>query len=191
MSINNSIISIKEFFDRHNGLQRTNRYSINFQGLPSSLPQIPPEDFKCGAVAMGGRAIDAMADNLAGYGSGRLVPRYQKFVGGVLLAFPVTGDNFILDFFNSWFNLLYSGGRLQGNYRKPFQLNYYDEVVYPCTLNVNLLDLNGNTTKIFTFYEVYPLENLPIDVTMMKPNEFLIYQVLLNYREFTIKSVAQ
>lgn len=182
----NSILTIKDFFERHDGLQRTNRFSISFNNLPSAINDVPPEDFKCATVAMGSRAIDGVADNLAGYGPGRIVPRYQKFVGGVFLVFPVTNDNFIVSFFNRWFNLMHSGGRISGNYSQPYLTNFYDDVVYNTSMNVNLLDPNGNVNKRFTFYEVYPVENLPFEISMMKPNEFLTYQVLMNYREFTV-----
>jgi len=186
--MSNSIVNIKEYFDRHNGLQRSNRYSLSFAGLPRDLPQLPSDDIQAISVSMGARAIDALADNLAGYGSGRAVPRSQRFIPGVLLSFAVTNDNFIIDFFDKWFNLLYSGGRIRGNLNSPFQLSYYNEVVYPVRLNVNLLDPNGDINKIYTFYEVYPLENIPLELNMIEPNKYLIYQVLLNFREFTFKS---
>lgn len=187
MSTNkNSIVNVKDFFDRHNGLQRNNRYSISFSGLPTNLPTVTEDDFKVESVAMSARAIDSITDNLAGFGSGRAVPRSQRFVPGVLLNFPVTGDNFIINFFNSWFNLIYSGGRAKGNLTTPFVLSYYNDVVYNTSLAVKLLDLNGNMVKQFTFYEVYPLESLPIELTMSQPNKFVTYQVLMNYREFTL-----
>lgn len=185
--MSNSIINIKEYFNRHNGLQLSNRYSMSFSGLPAELPQIPTADLQPLSVSMGARAIDALADNLAGYGAGRAVPRSQKFIPGVLLSFAVTNDNFITDFFNSWFNLIYSGGRIQGNYAAPFQLNYYDTVVRPTSMNINLLDPNGEINRTYTFYEIYPLENIPVELNMIEPNKYLIYQVLLNYREFTFK----
>ena len=190
MSTNtNSIVNVKDFFDRHNGLQRNNRYSISFSGLPPALPQLADEEFKAESVAMSARAIDAITDNLAGFGSGRAIPRSQRFVPGVLVNFPVTGDNFIIDFFNNWFNLIYSGGRVKGNLLQPFVLSYYNDIVYNCTMKVKLLDLNGNVIKFFTFYEIYPIESLPIELTMSQPNKFVTYQVLLNYREFTITGV--
>jgi hypothetical protein len=186
-SLPNSIIGIKDFFDRHKGLQRNNRYSVSFPSLPQGLTDVNPEDFQTLAVSMGSRAIDAIADNLAGYGPGRMVPRYQRFAGGVLLNFAVTNDNFIIDFFNKWFNLIYSGGRIKGNYQTPFQLSFYNDIIYSTTMEVKLLDPNGGVNKTFTFYEVYPLENIPLELNMLRPNEYLIYQVLMNYRDFTVK----
>lgn len=182
----NAINNIKLFFDRHQGIQRNNRYAVSFQGLPASLPQISPDDLKVNSVDMASRAIDAVADNLIGYGNGRLVPRYQKFVGGVLLTFPVTNDNFIVSFFNTWFNTIYSGGRLRGATSVPFQLQYYDDIIYPCRMKVDVLDPNGNINRAFTFFEVYPVENLPISMNMADNNKFLTYTVLMNYREFSV-----
>jgi len=181
----NTIFEIKNFISRHKGLQRDNRYSVSFLNLPASLGSPPEDDFKVIAVASGARAVDGISDNLMGYGSGRIVPRSQKFVGGILLTFPVTNDNFILDFFNKWFNTIYSGGRIAGNYSMPYMVNYYDSVVSPVQMKLKLLDPNGNVNRICTFYEVYPLECLPYEFSMANQNSFLKYQVLLNYREYT------
>lgn len=186
--MSNSIVNIKDYFDRHKGLQRSNRYSLSFSGLPQSLPQLPEDDIQALAVAMGARAIDSLADNLAGYGSGRAVPRSQRFVPGVMLTFAITNDNFMMDFFNNWFNLIYSGGRIKGNQNAPFQLQFYNDIVYNCKLDVKLLDPNGNTNRIYSFYEVYPLEAIPVELNMIESNKYLTYQVLLNYREFTFKA---
>jgi hypothetical protein len=184
--MSNSINDIKSFFDRHKGLQRNNRYSVSFVNLPSGLPQLAPDDVQTIAVAMGSRAIDTLADNLTGFGPGRLVPRYQKFVGGVMLSMPITNDNFIVDFFNQWFNKIYSGGRVAGSAQAPFGVSYYNDIIYGTEMHIKLLDPNGNTNRTFKFYEVYPLENLPFTLEMARPNEYLLYQVLMNYREFTI-----
>jgi hypothetical protein len=65
--MSNSINDIKSFFDRHNGLQRNNRFSVSFPSLPQALNKPPAEDFQTLAVAMGARSIDVIADNLIGY----------------------------------------------------------------------------------------------------------------------------
>lgn len=186
MSLNNtnSIIAIKDFFDRHKGLQRNNRFALSFLNLPGALPQIPNSEFNPIAVTIPGRAIDGVADNLAGYGRGRTIPRSQKFPGGVLLAFPVTNDHMITDFFNTWFNLIYSGGRQKGNYASPFQLSYYDDIIYKSQMNVDLLDPNGQINRTYQFYEVYPLECLPMELNMMDTNKYSVYQVLMMFRDF-------
>lgn len=54
-------------------------------------------------------------------------------------------------------------------------------------LQVNVLDLNGNVNKTFIFHEIYPVENIPLELSMASPNKYLIYQVLMNYRDFTIQ----
>ena len=58
-------------------------------------------------------------------------------------------------------------------------------------MNIKLLDPNGNVNRVFKFFEVYPLESLPFELNMAKPNEYLVYQVLMNFREFTIESETQ
>jgi hypothetical protein len=176
--MSNSIINIKNFFDRHKGVQRPNRFSLEFVGLPSSIREFAPtnDDLQLLAVDMGTRAIDVVYDNLIGYGPGRAVPRSQKFVGGVLLTFPVTGDNFIIRFFDAWFNSIYNGSLV----------NYYDTIVKGVNMNINVLDLNGNITTKFQFEEVYPIETLPFSFKMDDKNTFLTHTVLMNYRKYTL-----
>ena len=181
---NNSILAIKDFFDRHNGLQRSNRFTMSFSGLPRQL-SISNDDLNPLAVTIGARAIDTVADNLAGYGPGRSVPRSQKFPQGVLLTFPITNDHIITDFFDSWFNTIYVGGRQSGAIGAPFQVSYYDDVVKNCQMKTSLLDPNGGINRVFTFYEVYPIETLPIVLNMMENNNYLTYQVLMMFRDFT------
>lgn len=185
----NSILSIKEFFDRHNGLQRSNRFSMSFVNLPSDIPQIPDTDLTPLAITIGGRAIDGVADSLIGYGPGRTVPRSQRFPTGIQIAFPVTNDNMITDFFDQWFNRIYSGGRQTG-YNRSYYVSYYDDIIANCQMKISLLDPNGNANRTFTFFEVYPLECLPIELNMMRPNEYSIYQVLMMFRDFTFKPGA-
>jgi hypothetical protein len=182
------IIDIKQFFDRHNGLQRDNRFSVSFEGLPQGLPSLgePGNSLKTAMVEMGTRAMDTVADNLIGYGPGRMVPRYQKFPGGVLLTIPVTNDHHATNFFNAWFNLLYGGGRLRGALSSPFQLTWYHETIYPTKMIVDALDPNGNVNRKFTFFEVYPMETIPFQFSMENNNQFLKYSILMNYREFSM-----
>jgi hypothetical protein len=184
---NNSILTIKDFFDRHNGLQRSNRFSLSFINLPSSLPQIPPQDFNPLAVTIGARAIDGIADGLAGYGPGRTIPRSQKFPQGVLMTFPVTNDHMITEFFDTWFNAIYAGGRQRGDLATAFQLAFYDDLIAQTQMKVSLLDPNGNPNATYTFYEIYPIECLPVDLNMMKTNEYTTYTVLMMFRDFTFK----
>jgi hypothetical protein len=184
----NSITAIKDFFDRHKGLQRPNRFSMSFNGLPPALSGlVPANDFQPIGVMIGARAIDSVADNLAGYGLGRSVPRSQKFPQGVMLTFAVTNDHFITDFYDTWFNLIYSGGRQRGTYKTPFQLSYYDDIIAKTQMKINILDPNGNINRIYTFFEIYPIECLPIELSMMKTNDYMTYQVLMMFRDFTFK----
>lgn len=184
---NNSILTIKDFFDRHNGLQRSNRFSLSFVNLPEGVPAIPNEDLNPIAITIGARAIDTIADGLAGYGPGRTIPRSQKFPQGLLMTFPITNDNFITKFFNSWFNRIYSGGRQLGNLNTAFRLEYYDTIVANTQMKISLLDPNGNPNITYTFYEVFPLECLPIDLNMLKTNEYSTYTALMFFRDFSVQ----
>jgi len=176
----NSITNIKDYFSRHGGLQRSNRYQIYFENLPNGIGIGTSNEMQALNVTIGARAIDAVADNLTGYGPGRAVPRTQKFVGGVFLAFPITNDHHITKLFNNWFNKLYTGKKQGGN----FLVNYYDDIVKNTNMVVQILDPNGGVNTTFRFFEVYPLETQPTEYTMMRNNEYAIYQVLMNYREF-------
>lgn len=181
---NNSIIGIKDFFSRHRGLQRNNRFSMSFLNLPRKIPQIENFDLNPLSVTMSGRAIDGVADNLAGYGLGRTVPRSQKFPEGVMLNFAITNDHQITYFFNEWFNAIYAGGRQKGDYTKPFQLSYYDDIIYDTQMNINYLDPNGNINATYEFYEVYPVECLPQELSMLKNDLYSVYSVLMIFRDF-------
>jgi hypothetical protein len=154
----NSITAIKDFFDRHKGLQRPNRFSMSFNGLPAVLSNlVPPNDFQPIGVMIGARAIDSVADNLAGYGLGRSVPRSQKFPQGVMLTFAVTNDHFITDFYNDWFNAIYSGGRQAGALNIPYRLAFYDDIIAETTMKIKFLDPNGDINRTYTFFEIYPI----------------------------------
>lgn len=185
MDTSNSILTIKDFFDRHNGLQRPNRFSLSFINLPEYL-QVPDNvDINPINVTIGARAIDGISDSLAGYGPGRTVPRSQKFPQGVLVSFPITTDHFITTFFDRWFNAIYSGGRQRGNLSSAFQVAFYDDIISNSQMKVSMLDLNGNPNVTFTFYEIYPIETLPIELSMLKNNEYSVYSVLMLFRDFT------
>jgi len=181
---NNSITFIKDFFDRHNGLQRSNRFSLSFINLPDAIR--PPDNTEINpiSVTIGARAIDGVADSLAGYGGGRTVPRSQKFPQGILMSFPITNDHFITTFFDRWFNALYSGGRQRGNLQQAFQVGFYDDLISNTQMKLTLLDLNGEPNATFTFFEIYPVETMPIVLSMLENNEYSVYSVLILFRDF-------
>ena len=180
MPTNNSITNIKDYFSRHGGLQRNNRYQVYFENLPSGIGQGNALNIQALNATIGARAIDAIAYNLTGFGYGRAVPRNQKFMGGVFLAFPITNDNHIMKLFDNWFNAIYAGKKQ----RKNFTVQYYDTLVKNTNMIVDVLDPNGNVNTKIRFYEVYPLETQPIEFSMMENNQYSVYQVLMNYREF-------
>jgi hypothetical protein len=127
-------------------------------------------------------------DSLSGYGNGRLVPRSQHILAsgsnGIVATFAVTNDNYILDFFNRWFNYFYSS--FQNNPSRPFILPYYGDAVAPVTIKLSLLDPNGNKNSETTFYEVFPVETQPLFMSMMKADTYMRYVVTFGFRDFTM-----
>lgn len=197
MTTTNSILTLKTFLSTHGGLQRPNRFLVTFPNLPPSLTTIYADhatNMFAYAVTIGARAIDGVADSLSGYGPGRTVPRSQKFPQGVLLTFPVTTNSWILKFFGNWFNSIYSGGLNAvtgtGTNPKPFYVEYYDTLVKNTTMNVSLLDLNGNPCYKYNFSEVYPLETLPLEFNSTNNNSFTLYSVLMMFRDFKEETLA-
>lgn len=184
--LNNAITSIKDYFTQYNGIQRPSRFSLSITNAPSSNYAQP--EYLVDEFLLNQRAIDHVADNLNGYGVGRLVPRRQRFANGFAVTFPVTGDNKIMLFFNDWFNKIYSGGYSVGSYSTPFKLEYYDTIVKNCQIKLNLLDLNGVPVSSFIFNEVFPTETLPIKTSSMAPESgpspHMKYSVVFNYRDF-------
>ena len=51
-------------------------------------------------------------------------------------------------------------------------------------MKINLLDPNGNINATYEFYEVYPVECLPMELNMVKNDLYSVYQVLMMYRDF-------
>lgn len=181
-NLDNTISSLKNYFTQHKGIQRPNRYSISFINTPNSSFKDP--EYVVDEFLLNQRAIDHVADDLSGYGVGRLIPRSQSFAHGFAVTFPVTGDNRTLLFFNDWFNAIYSGGYSVGSYNTPFKLAYYDDIVKNCKVILNLLDLNGNVVSRYTFNEVFPVETTPIRVSSVAPDPYLRYTVVFNYRDY-------
>ena len=178
----NSIQTIKDYFDRHQGIQLSNRFLVKFFNVPSfnGIPEIQAQ-----SLEMAPRTILNIKDNLQGYGQGRYVPRYQELLAqGIIITFPVTNDNFILDFFNRWFNYFYSS---KFNSNRPFVLPYYDDAVAKTQMEVHLLDPNGNINTRMIFTEVFPVETLPYQLSMRTENSYLSYSVTFGFRDLVYR----
>jgi len=186
MPINsNNIDTIKNFLNTRGGIQRSNRYKIqisrpSLEGIAnaSNVVVYPSE------VTFGARATNYIYDGLQGYNYGRAVPNSTKYVGGIVMTFLVTGDLFILNYFNDWFDAMYQ--KNNNNFFVP----WYTDTVQPANVILTYLDLNGNASNtpnnqsVWTFEEVYPVECMPIQLTA-KADSPLIYQAVLNYRTIT------
>lgn len=189
---NNSITEIKDYFSRHNGLQRTNRFDLSFTNLPKVLDDYIDKDkfYPVLSAVIGGRGMEFVADNLSGFKNGRIQPRSQKITEDVLLTFSISNDNHILKLFNAWFNYLYSGSRVKDatDLRAKFNVPYYDEAVKNVTMTIRLLDPNGEPNLIYTFYEVMPAEMFPLTMDMVPRDPaggYLTMQVQMVFKEFT------
>ena len=182
MPLNNSIKSVKDYFNSRKGIQRPNRYSLTFSGFPEGLSGLSPyleSEYLADEILIGERAIDHVSDNLPGYGLGRLIPRRQRFHNGVTIVFPVAGNNLILKLFHTWFQSLYG----EGKDGQGFYVRYYDDTVKGATLRVKILDLNGNNVSQFRFTEIFPTQTLPLKFSSVGPEPYLRYAVTFNYRE--------
>lgn len=178
----NSIQTIKNYFDNHNGLQLTNRFIVNFYNLPADVWQGNLE-LQAEQLTLGPRSLTTIQDGLMGFGGGRYVPRSQlPFSGpyGAAIAFPVTNDNYILNFFNKWFNKFYSGPANGGSFIVP----YYDDAIRNTRMEVQILDPNGNPNSIITFYEVFPIESFPMEFSMANSDKYLRYAIYIGFRDY-------
>lgn len=193
MANDNSILTIKSFLDNNSGLQRPNRYSVTFSNLPQAIKNFAGEQSTTvkmfsNAVAFGARTTDVTYDALSGYAFGRAVPKSTRYVGGVVLTVPVTGNQWVLKMMNAWFDYLYGNTNNQASSNN-FIVPYYDQAVRPVRMKVSLLDLNGNPVPngSYIFTEVYPIEAMPLELSMANVDKFLTYQVSFNFRKYYLE----
>lgn len=191
----NSIEVIKNYIQTNNGLQRPNRYKVQFLNLSAPVAElfngttITERTFFSNSLAFGGRATDVVYDALSGYGFGRMVPKSTRYIGGVVLNVPVTGNQWVLRFINRWFDTLYGNSATDAYKTNTFTVPYYDDIVRACTMKVSLLDMNGDEVAggNYIFNEVYPIEALPIELNMANVDKFLTAQVVMNFRNYIIQ----
>jgi hypothetical protein len=204
---NNSITEIKDYFSRHDGLQLANRFRVSFSGLPANLRLNDGSNtsfVQAEYMAIGPRSINTVQDNLTGYGNGRFVPKSQDLLSGgfgVQLIFPVTNDQHLIKFFNDWFNTFYKGPRNTGavgsngsgavpSFLNSYIVPYYDSIVKNATMDVEMLDPNGNVNSTMFFYEVFPVETQPVEMSMAFTDKYVRYAVTFAYREYVHQITA-
>lgn len=181
----NTIQTIKNYVQKHNGLQLPNRFDVTFYNLPANIWKGALE-VQAQVVTLSPRSISTIQDNLIGYGGGRFVPRSQNILPGpgVMVTFPITNDNHIIKLFNNWFNAFYAGPRTSNNWLTPFVVQFYDNIVLNTRMVIRTLNPNGQPNNIMTFYEVFPVEVQPIEMAMIKPDTFLTMTVIFGFREY-------
>lgn len=186
----NSIDNIKTYFSTHNGVQLQNRFKVYITGLPGAIWNTNPE-LQAEQMIVGPRSLSTIRDGMIGLGGGRFVPRSQDVLAagiGLQIVFPVTNDNYILQLFDKWFNYFYRGWQSESmDSRPPTVLQYYDVAVRPVTLQLDILDPNGNPNSTMTFYEVFPIETQPMEFNMGLVDKYLKYAVTFGFREYNHK----
>ena len=185
----NSIESIKQYFEANNGLQLSNRYFVSIKGLPTVVSSTGTFSIQAESVDWGPRALYFVQDNLTGYGGGRFVPRSQEILAaganGLMISFPVTNNNYILDIMNRWFNYFYpSALNRVDTQRGAWVLPYYDTAVAPVTMGISLLNPNGEANSLTKFYEVFPIDTQPIFLTMAKSDSYMRYSATFGFRDY-------
>ena len=191
----NSIEVIKTYVQSNGGLQRPNRYRVQFLNLSEPVAGlfdgngITERSFFSGSAIFGGRATDVVYDALSGYGFGRMVPKSTRYIGGLVLTLPVTGNQWVLRFINRWFDLLYGNASVDAYRTNTFTVPYYDDIVRSCKMRVSLLDMNGDEVPggNYIFTEVYPIEAMPIELNMSNVDKFLTTQIVFNFRNYIVQ----
>lgn len=191
----NSIEVIKNYIQSNGGLQRPNRYKVQFLNLSQPIQalfnggSVVEKAFFSNAVSFGGRATDVVYDALSGYGYGRMVPKSTRYIGGIVMTVPITGNQWVLRFINRWFDTLYGNSSTNAYQTNTFTVPYYDDIVRPCKMQVSLLDMNGEQVSggNYVFSEVYPIEALPIELNEATIDKFLTAQVVFNFRNYIIE----
>jgi hypothetical protein len=186
-----SISALKEKITASGGLQRANRFLIKFAGdyIPSfftgSLGQDgTPKTYIAETVLLPDIVINTQADGLAGPGLGRSQPRGISYKDGVLITFPVFGDYRLPQAFDSWMKNLYYQN--PGSGARAWITEYYDTSVKDNQMTLDVLDLNGNATATYKFYEIFPVEIAPIQFSSLNTNEYLKITVRFAFRKYDL-----
>ena len=195
---NISISALKEKITASGGLQRANRFLIKFNGLSGDWGAIlnaptgsdgAPNTYIAETVLLPDIVMNTQADGLAGPGLGRSQPRGISYKDGVLITFPVFGDYKLPQAFDKWMKNLYSENETtQG--AQTWITGYYDSVVKSNQMTLDVLDLNGNTTATYRFYEIFPVEIAPITFSSLNTNEYLKITVRFAFRNYDLTLAA-
>ena len=193
-SINTSISALKDKITASGGLQRANRFLIKFTGPPAWLPAFfteslgtdgAPNTYIAETVLLPDIVMNTQADALSGPGLGRSQPRGISYKDGVLVTFPVFGNYKLPKAFDNWMKNLYSEN-LSGSGSQTWITSYYDNSVKQNQMTLDVLDLNGNITATYRFYEIFPVEISPIQFSSLNTNEYLKIMVRFAFRKYEL-----
>lgn len=190
-NIDTSISALKEKITASGGLQRANRFLIKFAGdsIPGFFTASPgadgtPKTYIAETVLLPDIVMNTQADGLAGPGLGRSQPRGISYKDGVLVTFPVFGDYKLPQAFDSWMKNLYYQN--PGSGAKAWVTEYYSNSVKTNEMTLDVLDLNGIATATYRFYEIFPVEIAPIQLSSLNTNEYLKIMVRFAFRKYEL-----
>lgn len=193
-NIDTSISALKEKITASGGLQRANRFLIKFNGLSENLAVFfnatdggdnTPKTYIAETVLLPDVVMNTQADSLSGPGLGRSQPRGLSYKDGVLVTFPVFGDYKLPKAFDTWMKTLYQEN-LTNDGARTWITEYYDDVVKSNQMTLDVLDLNGNITATYRFYEIFPVEIAPIQFSSLNTNEYLKITVRFAFRKYEL-----
>jgi len=183
----NSINHIKDLINNAGGLQRSNRYNVSFYAPSEQVVNTFPAQ----KVIFGGRQIVTNADRQPGPDMGRMIPiniGYGKDDASLLITFIVEQNWQTYKRIETWMNSLVNDGSNPdlGFYGFSFARPYND-FARPGWVSVECLDMNGNTKATFFFREAFPIKVQPIDMRADITDQFLTFDVLFNFRTYSVK----
>lgn len=189
---NTSIQNIKNKVAAAGGLQRENRFLVTIESaywtrVATPNPNIDDtvnggkKSYIADSVILPNITMTTQADGLAGPGLGRTMPKGLSYRNGVMVTFPIFGDLIFLNGINAWMKSMYYENN---TVPKVWVTNYYENQ-RENKLYIELLDLNGNISGIYTFKEVFPVEIAPIELSAQKMNSYASVMVRFAFREYS------
>lgn len=197
MPVNMSIASLKDKISAAGGLQRNNRFYVKINGpvapfINENTTDGTPTQYIAESILFPSVTMTTQADGLAGPGLGRTSPRGLYYKDGLLITFPVFGNWQLVEGIETWIKSLYYQNP---SLPKVWITEYYDtpenlnQSILNSSLNVNVLDLNGDTKAVYNFTEVFPVEIVPLQFSTLATNEYLKLTVRFAFRNYTLETI--
>ena len=163
------------------GLASPNKFRVQFQNVPVGTEN-RQLDFMCEQVDLAGRSVQSIM-NLE-YGIRREVAYNAPAYNPLSLTFLCTGEFAEKRILDNWNNLIVDS--TQG-----FDVAYYDTYAKNCSLRVESLRPDGNTTAYtITYREVYPKSVSSIQLNHSTTNSTLRVTAEIQYAYFETDDIA-